>query len=312
VTLDANPTYWSGTIAPMKRVIIQNTPELANLQAAIETGDADIVEGLGVDQSTQLEGNADVTLVKGRSTTLAYLGMNATKPPFDKPEVREAIRYAINYDDIITLLSNNADLVQEIIPIGFLGHTGEIPFKQDIDKAKQLLASAGVAEGTEVEFVIATGNGSGGIEWATLGAKIKDDIEKTGLKVNIQQLQGSELLNRYRAQDLPMTLYTWSPDFPDPDGNATPFANYEAKSLAWRNSWNDAKAIEMSKAAAIEPDADKRTQMYKELVDYIQHNGPYALLYEPNTIFGVRSNIQGFVYDPTDTPTVSFWLISKK
>ncbi|HEU5088464.1 MAG TPA: ABC transporter substrate-binding protein, partial [Roseiflexaceae bacterium] len=312
VTLDANQNYWGGTVPAMKRVIIQNTPELANLQAAIETGDADIVEGLGTDQTAVLEGNADLTLVKGQSTGLAYLGMNATKPPFDKNDVREAIRYAINYDDIVALLGGNADVVQEIIPKGFLGHTGNNPFTQDIDKAKELLAQAGVAEGTEVELLIATGNGSGGIEWATLGAKIKDDIEKTGLVVNIQQLQGSELLNRYRAQDTQMVLYSWGPDFPDPDGNATPFANYEAKSLAWRNAWEDQKAIDMSKAAAVEQDPAKRTEMYKELVDYIQHNGPYALLYEPNTIFGVRSNVEGFVYDPTDTPTVSFWLISKK
>ncbi len=100
-------------------------------------------------------------------------------------------------------------------------------------------------------------------------------------------------------------------NFPDPDGNATPFANFEAKSLAWRNNWNDAKAIEMSKAAAVESDPAKRETMYKELTDYVQHNGPYALLYEPSTIFAVRNNIKGFVYDPTDTPTVSFWLISK-
>ncbi|NTW02683.1 MAG: ABC transporter substrate-binding protein [Oscillochloris sp.] len=312
VILDANPGYW-GTAPVMKRVIVKNISEQANLQAAIETGDADIVYGLGSDQTAVLEGNPDVQLVKGLSTTLVYVGMNATKAPLDNPDVREAIRYAINYDDIITLLGGNAELVQEIIPIGFLGHTGETPFTQDIAKAKELLAKAGVAEGTEIDFLTATGSGSGsgGIEWATLAAKIKDDIEKTGLKVKITQLQGSELLNRYRAQDTQMILYNWGPDFPDPDGNATPLSSFDAKSIAWRNSWNDAKAIELSKAAAIELDSTKRETMYAELTDYVQHNGPYALLYQPTSIFGVRSNIQGFKYDPADTPTVSFWLISK-
>ena len=54
----------------MKRVIIQNTPELANLQAAIETGDADIAQDLGSEQAAALEGNPDVTLVRGLTTTL--------------------------------------------------------------------------------------------------------------------------------------------------------------------------------------------------------------------------------------------------
>jgi peptide/nickel transport system substrate-binding protein len=310
VTLDANPSYW-GTAPTIKRVILQNTPELANLQAAIETGDADIVDGLGSDQVATLEGNPDITLVKGLDTQLAYIGMNATKAPLDKAEVREAIRYAINYDDLITLLGGNAETVQEILPIGFLGHTGANPFTQDIAKAKELLAQAGVAEGTEIQFTVATGTGLGGVEWATLAAKLKDDIEQTGLKLNIQQLQTSELLNLYRAQETQMMFLSWGPDFPDPDANGTPFSNFEAKSLAWRNAWNDPKAIEMSKAAAIELDPAKRETMYKELVDYVQHNGPFALLYQPTSIFAVRNTIKGFVFDPLDTPKVSFWLVSK-
>ena len=111
--------------------------------------------------------------------------------------------------------------------------------------------------------------------------------------LNIQLLQQSELLNIYRAQDGQLVFMNWSPDFPDPDGNATPFANFDATSLAWRNEWNDPTAIEMSKAAASELDPAKRAEMYAELVDYVQHNGPYVMLYQPTRVFGVRNNVQG-------------------
>ena len=310
VILDANPNYW-GTAPAIKRVIIQNTPELANLVSSIETGDVDIVKDLGAEQMKSLEGNPDITLVKGIDNQLAYLGLNASKAPFDKADVREAIRYAINYDDLVTLLGGSAQTVQEILPIGFLGHVGATPFKQDIAKAKELLKKAGVADGTEIQFTVATGIGLGGVEWATLAAKIKDDVEKTGLKVTIQQLQGSELLKLYRAQGLQMMLYSWGPDFPDPDTNATPFSNYEAKSLAWRNGWNDPKAIELSKAAVAELDPAKRAVLYKQLVEYVQHNGSFAMLYQATRNFAVRSNIKGFIYDPVDTPSESFWVYSK-
>ncbi len=311
ITLDADANYWMGTAPAMKRVIIQNTSELANLQAAIETGDTDIVFDLGTEQSAALEGNPDVSLVRGLSLILTYVGMNATEPPLDNPDVREAIRYAINYDDIITLLGGNAELVQEIIPIGFLGHTGNNPFTQDIAKAKELLAGAGVAEGTEINFIVPTSTAPGGIEWSTLAAKIQSDVEQIGLKLNIQQLQQSELLNIYRAQDGQMIFMNWSPDFPDPDGNATPFSSYEARSLAWRNEWNDPKAIELSKQAAVELDNDKRVELYAELTDYVQHNGPYVILYQPTRVFGLRNDIQGFIYDPNDSPNISFWLINR-
>jgi peptide/nickel transport system substrate-binding protein len=311
VTIKANPNYW-GEAPPLKQVIMQNTPELANLQAAIETGDADIVQDLGSEQVQALQGNPDLQIMSADSTLLVYVGMNVTKPPLDKVEVREAIRYAINYDDIITLLGGNAKLVQEIIPAGFLGHTGQNPFSQDIDKAKELLAQAGVAEGTEIEFLIPTGPAPGGIEWSTLASKIQNDVQQTGLVLNIQQTQQSELLNIYRAQEGQLVLINWGPDFPDPDGNVTPFTNYDAQSIAWRNAWNAPDIAELGKQAAIEPDSAKRVELYKELVERVQHEGPYIMLYQPTRSFGVRNNITGFFYDPADTPSVTFAAISKQ
>src|SRR5262249_3227846 len=163
----------------------------------------------GIEQTKALEGNADVQLVKANQTQLEYIGMNATIPPFDKADAREAIRYAINYDEINTLLAGTGKIVQEIIPDGFLGYTGETPFKQDIAKAKELLQKAGVADGTEIQFTVGSGIATGGLEIATLAAKIQSDIEKTGLKVKIQQIQSSELLNLYRAQKLQMVMLSW-------------------------------------------------------------------------------------------------------
>ncbi len=286
VTLDANPNYW-GTAPIMQRVILQNMPDMSNLLAAIETGDADIVQDLSPEAATSLEGNPDVVLSQATSTLLVYVGMNATKAPLDNPDVREAIRYAVNYEDLMTLLKGNAKLVQEIIPDGFLGFTGVNPFTQDIAKAKELLAGAGVAEGTELGFLVATGTAPGGVDWAVIGALIQSNLAEVGLKVNIQQMTQAQLLDIYRAQGGELTLMNWGPDFPDPDGNATPFANWDAHSLAWRNDWNDATAIQLTKDAAIATDTAERIELYRQLVDYVQHNGPYVMLYQPIRTYGL-------------------------
>ena len=310
VTLDANANYW-GTAPIMQRVILQNMPEMSNLLAAIETGDADIAQDLSPEAAASLEGSPDVNLVKATSTLLVYVGMNATKAPLDNPDVREAIRYAVNYDDLMTLLNGNAKLVQEIIPDGFLGHTGVNPFSQDIAKAKELLAGAGVADGTELSFLVATGTAPGGVDWAVIGALIQSNLAEVGLKANIQQLTQAELLNIYRAQGGELVLMNWGPDFPDPDGNATPFANWDANSLAWRNDWNDATAIQMSKDAASATDTDQRIELYKTLTEYVQHNGPYVMLYQPIRIYGLGKTVTGFIYDPADTPGISLGSIAK-
>ncbi len=314
VTLDANPDYW-GEPAKIQRVILSNILELANLQSAIETGDADIVQGIGPEQMAALEGNPDVTVSTWSDTQLVYVGMNAMVPPFDNADVREAVRYAINYDEIITLLGGGGELVQEVIPQGFLGHTGTTPFTQDLDKAKELLAKAGVAEGTEFTALVGTGLASGGLTSADLAAKVQSDLEKVGLKMNIQSLQVSELLNIYRSENhdqKQMVFILWGPDFADPDGNVAPFTNYDLKSLAWRNGWENKEIADLGKQAAQAPTDAERIELYAQVTDRLQHEGPYVFMYQPKRTFAVRNNIEGFFFDPADTPGVTFAPISKK
>lgn len=314
VTLDANANYW-GEAPKMKRVIMQNVKEAANRQAALETGDADIVQDLSPEQKAALEGNPDVVLSTSPNTLLVYIGMNAMAAPFDNPDVRQAVRYAINYDEIMALTGGDAQLVQEVIPAGFLGHTGNNPFTQDIDKAKELLANAGFPDGIEFDALVPAEFPAGPIDFPTLATKIQADLEMAGMKMNIKQLQVSELLNIYRSEDSAakqMVFILWGPDYPDPDGNMTPFSSYAAKSIAWRNGWDSPEAADLAARAALGATDEERVALYAELTDLIQNQGPYAVLYQPTRTYGVRSNIDGFVFDPADTPSITFANIGKK
>jgi peptide/nickel transport system substrate-binding protein len=108
-----------------------------------------------------------------------------------------------------------------------------------------------------------------------------------------------------------MVMINWGPDFPDPDGNVTPFTNYEAKSIAWRNDWNNPEIAELGKQAAIEQDTARRGELYATLVERVLNEGPYVMLYQPTRAYGVRKNISGFQYSPASTPSIWFWTITK-
>ena len=150
--LDVNPNFW-GTAPAIKRVIMRNVTELANLQSAIETGDADIVQDLGAEQAKALEGNPDLQIVKANSTQLVYIGMNAKIAAAGQcrcargDPLRDQLRRDRHHAAGRQRQAGAGDH-----PRGLSGHTGETPFKQDIAKAKELLAKAGVAEGTEIEL----------------------------------------------------------------------------------------------------------------------------------------------------------------
>src|SRR2546427_662246 len=199
-------------------------------------------------------------------------------------------------------------IIIQHVPEGLFGFNASAPFQQDISKAKALLAEAGVGGGFTVEMLVPTGPAPGGPKWSDIAAKIQSDLAKAGIKVDIKETVQAQLLGTYRAQKGQMVMILWGPDFPDPDGNATPFSDYAAHSIAWRNQYNDMAAATLAKQAALEPDLTKRRTLYKQLTDKVLHEGPYIVLYQPTKRFGLRQNVQGFVWNPmayTEFRTVS-------
>jgi peptide/nickel transport system substrate-binding protein len=300
VQLKANPNYSGGPKPALSGVLVKHVPESTNQQFALEKGDADIARNLGAQQIAALQGKQGVVTTSGNSLQLVYIGMNVTVKPLDNVNVREALRTAIDYDGIVKdLLKGGAKKVQDIVPQGLAGYNDSTPFQADVNKAKALLQQAGQTAIT-LELLVPTGPAPGGVAWADLAAKVQSDWKNIGVTVNIKQTTQADLLGTYRAQKGQLVMILWGPDFPDPDANVGPFTDYAAKSIAFRNGWDDKAIAAKGRDAALITDTAKRTAAYKDITDYVLHNGPYVVLYQPTEPFGLRSNVKGFVWSPMD------------
>src|SRR5712691_2707022 len=291
VLLKTNPNY-AGTKPALSGILVKHVPESTNQQFALEKGDADVARNLTPQQITALQGKAGVSTTTAASLLLVYVGMNALKPPLNNVNVREALRTAVDYDGIIKdLLKGNAKKIQGIVPQGLAGANESAPFQADVAKAKALLPGGAPIT---LDFLVPTGTAPGGVAWADLGAKLQSDWAKIGVTVNIKQQPTADLLTTYRAQQGQLVLINWGPDYPDPDANVGPFTDYKAKSIAYRNGWDDAAIAQKGRDAALITDPAKRVAAYKDITDYVLHNGPYVVLYQPTELFGLRSNVKGF------------------
>jgi len=103
----------------------------------------------------------------------------------------------------------------------------------------------------------------------------------------------------YRAQGHELILAEWGADYSDPDNLAKAFADYKIRQLAYRNTWYDDYASNLTKQAFSELDTAKRLDMYAELTDYVLYNGPYAIFIQGVYQYGVRTWVEGFYPDPT-------------
>ena len=84
----------------------------------LENGEIDIAWNLQPDQAQILTDNPDFQMAQSLTFSIMFMTMNLGYPPLESSEVRDAIRYAIDYDGIVKyILQNAAVKIQTFIPI---------------------------------------------------------------------------------------------------------------------------------------------------------------------------------------------------
>ena len=299
--LEANANYWDG--APkMQRVLIRHIPEQATQRLLVEKGDIDIARNLGPDQIKGLEGNPEVRIHSAPKGGIFYLGLNQKHPALQKPQVRQALKYLVDYDGIAeTILKGTMVAHQAFLPIGFLGALEDRPFKLDPGRAQKLLAEAGYPEGLTLSMD--TRNNFPTLDMAQA---IQSTFALGGVKLEIIPMDGKQALTKYRARNHEIYIGRWGPDYQDPHTNADTFAknldnsdDAKAKPLAWRNAWDIPEMSRKTDAAAQERDPDKRAQMYLELQREHQTTAPFVIMFQDIEVAAERANVKGFVLGPS-------------
>ncbi|MBC7141191.1 MAG: ABC transporter substrate-binding protein, partial [Rhodobacteraceae bacterium] len=99
VVMERNPNY-SGDAAPMARVIYRHIPEGATQRLLLEQGDIDIARSLTAEEIDAIRANPDLKIQEGPKGSIYYLGLNQKNENLAKPEVRQAMKYLVDYQAI--------------------------------------------------------------------------------------------------------------------------------------------------------------------------------------------------------------------
>ncbi|WP_158969585.1 ABC transporter substrate-binding protein [Chachezhania sediminis] len=301
VIMERNPNY-SGDAPAMARIIYRHIPETATQRLLLEKGDIDIARNLTAVDIAALEDNADIKIENGVKGSLYYLGLNQKNEYLSKPEVRQAMKYLIDYDTIAnTIMAGKVKVHQAFLPEGFLGAVNDNPFSLDVEKAKALLAEAGLADGFTV--TMDTRNTP---EITAMAQAMQQTLAQAGIKLEIIPGDGKQTLTKYRARNHDIYIGRWGPDFQDPHTNASTFAynpdnadDAASKPLAWRNAWDIPELTAETDAAMLEADADKRADMYVDEQKYVMENGPFVIYAQEIEVAGQRANVNGMIIGPS-------------
>ncbi len=301
VVMERNPNY-SGDAPAMARVIYRHIPETATQRILLEQGDIDIARDLGPDEITAMSENPDLVVEDGVKGSIYYLGLNQKNEFLSKPQVAQAMKWLVDYQTIAdTLMKGRVIVHQAFLPRGFLGAYEETPYSLNVEKARALLAEAGLPDGFTV--TMDTRNTP---EITSLAEAIQGTMAQAGIRIELIPGDGGQTLTKYRARTHDIYIGQWGPDYQDPHTNADTFArnpdnsdDAASKTLAWRNAWEIPEMTAMADAAMLEADADKRAEMYVELQKRHQAESPFVIMFQEIEVMARRENVNGFVIGPS-------------
>ncbi|MDT7838073.1 ABC transporter substrate-binding protein [Aquabacterium sp. OR-4] len=313
VALERNDAY-AGAKAKPARVIYRHVKESATQRLMLEKGDIDVARNLSPQDLEALAASKDVKQTAAPKGTVYYIGLNQKNPHLAKPEVREALKWLVDYQAIGSTLMKNIGVVhQNFLPQGLLGAAKDNPYKLDVDKAKALLTKAGLGQGFKLSMDVRSVQPIQGMAEA-----FQATAKRAGIDIEILPGDGKQTLTKYRARSHDMYIGPWGADYWDPHTNADTFVRNpdnsdqaKSKPLAWRNAWDIPALTGQADAAVLERDGAKRAKMYQAMQAEFRKSSPFIVLFQQTEVAAYRSNVEGLKLGPTfDTNYV--FNVSKK
>jgi peptide/nickel transport system substrate-binding protein len=298
IQLVRNEHYWGGK-PPFERIVIRHISDGAAQTLAVRRGDIDAAFNLIPEQIASLKTEPNVRLAPLTSLDFVYMALTQ-EAEFNKAlavkEARQAIGFAIDYDGIKNAMLGGAALrPAHYLPIGVNGSTEEIArqigFRQDLDKAKELLGKAGFASGFEFEIIYGSAAVQG-VTYQDLALKIQSDVGRIGIKATLRPVDQVNLRTEYTTGKAKGGVLTfWNPPAVENQLWASAVVNRVAKRVHWDPPEDIVKLVSQ---ASTEPDQKKQAELWTEWQKRVVDAAHHFILFQPVYQIAVRSTIKEF------------------
>ena len=202
--------YWGGRPA-IDRVQFVPVEEGVRSVQVLERGEVDLLRFVPetlVDRMTAIPG---VRVVSRPGIMGYYLWLDprraapGNRNPFSDRRVRQAMSLAIDRKLLVERLGGHGGVSNQLVPKGIFGHIAGLPEPTlDPGKATQILAQAGYAAGFRVTLSHRPQESMGIVARA-----VQEMLAPLGIRLDVEALDWSELVPRWRAGRLPFFLAGW-------------------------------------------------------------------------------------------------------
>jgi peptide/nickel transport system substrate-binding protein len=271
--------------------------------AALETGEINVLPGIPAQFLDQAKADPKITIVQGAETGGTYLGFNTQYPPFDNQQVRVAISYAINRDEVIQAAVSGAG-----VPMYSNLSNAEIGYNQaaedygksksdNVDTAKKMLADLGYTPGSDGILV---GKDGKRMEFKLSALpddenkRIAEDLQAQLKDIGIQadiDIKDADTIKKM-TQDGTHQMIVWYYGLLDPNILTYLFSS-DRLGKSNRTRFVNADLDKMLKDADSTLDYNSRMQKVSDILKFLIDQRPNVPLFSHIVYTGYRNDIVG-------------------
>lgn len=292
MVLRANKDYWAGP-AYFDKVVIKIVPSAADRVLLLRQGAIDIAEDLTLDEIEGLRGSPGVKILSIPSRNQILFGLNNSLPPFNNVKVRQALSYAVPYDQIVKdVFKGQALAGKGAWPQRAQFHdSSTFPYTYDPEKAKALLAEAG-AQNLKFQLAIRQGQ----MDMEQLAVVLQNAFRQVGVDMEIQKVAPAVFQEKLAKREHVAWMQPSLSYVDDPFYHL--FLWYKTDTVINWFKYSNKRVDEITEALRTELDPKKRETLAKEAQKIINSEAPALYPGELNYVLAMRDNIDGFVLEP--------------
>ena len=324
IVLTENENYWDDS-APVDFKTIDYTiiSEDTTRIAALKTGQIDFSVNVSVDMISQLSDAENLTLDSVHAYRIDHLAFNTEKAPFNDVNVRKAIAYAIDAENLVNNIygeygqpGSGLLFGDALYTIGSADDWQKFAdtldnYSYNIEKAKECLAASAYPDGFDCRLAVSNIS-----YYQSMAVYIQAALAEIGINVSVEQhtydemitIQFGNLLDADGYKDYDMGLFDWQADFPDPAGNVRPILISSNAGAGGSNtsSFKNADVDALFTKENNSVDEAERVDLIKQYSEIILDQVPVYVLCFSNQTFAVNKRFTA------DIGPLYFWDLTAK
>lgn len=297
VVLERNEEYW-GDKPALRRIVFRIITENGTRISSLQSGDVAMINNVPPDQIDGIESRDELQILSTPTARIVYCGLRTDRPPFDNVQVRQALNYAINKEEIVNGLfaGRTEAAVGPLAPMVFGAATDLGPWPYDPDRARQLLKEAGNPNPTVV-FGCANGRY---INDRLVGETIAGYMGEVGFNVEFLAPEWGDYyaeVFRNEESQYDMHLLAWGVINLEPD-----YQLREHFHSQWsrRTGYSNPEVDRLLDEAARTFEEAQTIELLRQAQEIIWEESPWAWLYFQPEIHGVSSRLMGYSPRPDE------------